>query len=130
MWRESMTRLFGTVAIVALVGNIFSSSPTGAQILPPANRAQHVVIVKGPALELALDQLAIVRWTSTNPGGDDDHFAVAHFGTNRNDLSQMAKSHIRLNRSHPETVPRAHLRSETADDLLLLGDFDGRGWDE
>ena len=67
------------------------------------------MIIKGPALELALDDLAIVRWTSTNPGGDDEHFAVAHYGTDPRDLSQTAKSHIRLNRAHPETIFRVRI---------------------
>ena len=78
-------------------------------LLPPAKKAEHVVIIKGPALELALDDLAIVRWTSTNPGGDDEHFAVAHYGTDPNHLSQTTKSHIRLNRTHPETIFRVRI---------------------
>ena len=105
-----MTRHFAKLAIVALVGGILSSSPAVAQILPPAKQAEHVKIIKGPALEIALDSLAIVRWTSTNPSGDDDHFAVAHFGTDPSDLSQTAKSHIRLNRAHPETIFRVRLK--------------------
>jgi hypothetical protein len=104
-----MTRHFAKLAIVALVGGVLSSSPAVAQILPPAKQAEHVKIIKGPALEIALDNLAIVRWTSTNPGGDDDHFAVAHFGTDPSDLSQTAKSHIRLNRAHPETIFRVRM---------------------
>ena len=104
-----MTRHFAKLAIVALVGGVLSSSPAVAQILPPAKQAEHVKIIKGPALEIALDNLAIVRWTSTNPGGDDDHFAIAHFGTDPSDLSQTAKSHIRLNRTHPETIFRVRI---------------------
>jgi hypothetical protein len=104
-----MTRLFAKLAMVSIVGNLLSSSPTVAQILPPAKKAEHVKIIKGPALEIALDNLAIVRWTSTNPGGDDEHFAVAHYGTNPTDLSQTAKSHIRLNRAHPETIFRVRI---------------------
>jgi Purple acid Phosphatase, N-terminal domain len=104
-----MIRLFAKLAMMAMVGSVLSSSPTVAQILPPAKQAEHVKIIKGPALEIALDNLAIVRWTSTNPGGDDDHFAVAHFGTDPSDLSQTAKSHIRLNRNHPETIFRVRI---------------------
>jgi hypothetical protein len=104
-----MTRLFVKLAIVAIVGNVISSSPTVAQVLPPAKKAGHVEIIQGPALELALDDLAIVRWTTTNPGGDDEHFAVAHYGTDPKDLSQTAKSHIRLNRTHPETIFRVRI---------------------
>jgi Purple acid Phosphatase, N-terminal domain len=104
-----MTRHFAKLAIVALVGGVLSSSPAVAQLLPPTKQAEHVKIIKGPALEIALDSLAIVRWTSTNPGGDDDHFAIAHFGTDPSDLSQTAKSHIRLNRAHPETIFRVRI---------------------
>jgi hypothetical protein len=104
-----MTRHFAKLAIMALVGGVLSSSPTSAQILPPTKRAEHVKIIKGPALEIALDDLAIVRWTSTNPGGDDEHFAVAHYGTDSSDLSQTAKSHIRLNQTHPETIFRVRI---------------------
>ena len=126
-----MTRHFAKLAIMALVGGVLSSSPTAAQILPPTKRAEHVKIIKGPALEIALDDLAIVRWTSTNPGGDDEHFAVAHYGTDPSDLNQTAKSHIRLNRDPSrDDFPRAHPRSEAADDLLLLGDFDGGQWNK
>ena len=47
-------------------------------------------------------------------------------GMNPSDLRQTAQSPIRLNRTHPEDdFPRAHPRSEAADDLLLYGDFDG-----
>jgi len=100
---------FAKLAIVALAGGVVSSSPAVAQLLPPTKQAEHVKIIKGPALEIALDSLAIVRWTSTNPGGDDDHFAIAHFGTDPSDLSQTAKSHIRLNRTHPETIFRVRI---------------------
>ena len=100
---------FAKLAIVALVGGVVSSSPAVAQLLPPTKQAEHVKIIKGPALEIALDSLAIVRWTSTNPGGDDDHFAIAHFGTDPSDLSQTAKSHIRLNRTHPEKIFRVRI---------------------
>lgn len=111
-----MIRLFAKLAMMAMVGSVLSSSPTVAQILPPAKKAEHVKSIKGPALELALDNLAIVGWTTTNPGGDDEHFAVAHYGTDANDLSQTAKSHIRLNRAHPETIFRVRipgLKSQT-----------------
>ncbi len=50
-----------------------------------------------------------VRWTTNNPGGTDDHFAVVHYGTNPKDLSQTAKSHIRLNRFHQDTLFRVRM---------------------
>jgi phosphodiesterase/alkaline phosphatase D-like protein len=105
-----MNRLLLKLAIIAAAGSLLCSSPIIAQILPPQKRAEHVEILKGPALEIAHDDLAIIRWTSTNPGGDDEHFAVVHYGTDPEDLSQTAKSHIRLNRGHAETIFRVRMQ--------------------
>jgi hypothetical protein len=121
-----MNRAYLGLAITAAAG-LLSSEPAAAQTtyphspngpfagkgpytakseLPPAKTASNVRITKGPELESARDGFAIIRWTSNNPGGTDEHFAVAHYGTDPKDLSQMAKSHIRLNRNHPETIFR------------------------
>jgi hypothetical protein len=97
------------LAITAIVSSLFCSNQSIAQILAPAPKAVHVKIIQGPTLEMAHDDVAIIRWTSNNPGGDDDHFAVAHYGPDPHDLSQTAKSHIRLNRDHPETIFRVQL---------------------
>jgi phosphodiesterase/alkaline phosphatase D-like protein len=104
-----MNRLLLKIAITATVGSLLSSNPTAAQILPPQKRAEHVEIIRGPALELAHDDLAIVRWTTTNPRGDDEHFGIVHYGTDPEGLSQTAKGHIRLNRAHPETIFRVRM---------------------
>jgi phosphodiesterase/alkaline phosphatase D-like protein len=77
-----------------------------AQILPPAKRAASVRIIEGPALESVKDNEAIIRWTSNNPGGTDEHFGVVHYGTDPKHLSETAKSHIRLNQNHSYTVFR------------------------
>ena len=104
-----MNRLLLKLAITAAAGSLLHSSPISAQIPPPQKRAEHVEITKAPELEIAHDDLAIIRWTSTNPGGDDDHFAVIQYGTNPRDLSQTAKSDIRLNRGHSETLFRVRV---------------------
>src|ERR1700730_18033198 len=104
-----MNRLFLNLAIAATVGSLLSYNPTVAQVLPPAKKAARVEITEGPALELAHDDLAILRWTTNNPGGTDDHFAVVHYGTNPKDLNQTAKSHIRLNRFHQDTLFRVRM---------------------
>jgi hypothetical protein len=104
-----MKRLLLELAIAATVGSLLSANPTAAQILPPQKRAEHVEITKAPSLELAHDDLAIVRWTTTNPRGDDEHFGVVRYGTDPEDLSQTAKGHIRLNRAHPETIFRVRM---------------------
>src|SRR5690348_7017352 len=105
----SVTRMVLKLAITAVVGGVLCSSPITAQTLSLAPNAAHVEITKGPMLEGAREDLAIIRWTSTNPGGSDEHYAVAHYGTDPNDLSQIAKSPIRLNRGHAETIFRVRV---------------------
>jgi Purple acid Phosphatase, N-terminal domain len=97
------------VVIGAIVASLVCSDQADSQIPPPAPKAAHVEIIEGPALEIAHDDVAIVRWISTNPGGDDEHYAIAHYGTDPHDLRQTAKSHIRLNRNHPETIFRVRV---------------------
>src|SRR5882672_3545594 len=65
----SMKRLLLKLAITAAVGSLLSSNPTVAQILPPQKGAEHIEITKGPELEIAYDDVAIIRWTTTNPRG-------------------------------------------------------------
>jgi len=96
------------VITAAVVGPLFSNL-TVAQILPPAKKAARVAITQGPMLELISDYLTFIRWTTNNPGGSDVHFGVVHYGTNPKDLSQTAKSEIRVNRGHPETIFRVRL---------------------
>jgi len=104
-----MNRLLVKLAITAAAGSLLYSSPIGAQNPPPQERAEHVEITKAPELEIAHGDLAIVRWTSTNPGGDDEHFGVVQYGTDPKELTQTAKSPIRLNRAHPETIFRVRI---------------------
>ena len=99
-----MNRLL--LILAAAASSLLFSRPASTQTLPPAKRATHVEITQGPALESAKDDWAIIRWTSSNPGGDDEHFGVVHYGTNEKKLSEIAKSHVRLNQGHPSTVFR------------------------
>jgi phosphodiesterase/alkaline phosphatase D-like protein len=105
----SMNKLLVKLAITATAGSLLCSSAIVAQILTPQKRAEHVEITKGPELESAVDDMAIVRWTTTNPRGGDEHYGIVHYGMDRDDLSQTAKGHIRLNRAHPETVFRVRM---------------------
>jgi hypothetical protein len=127
LWRDhekqqfaasTMTRLPVQAASEAALGDPRFLDPAAAQmsspyqatqILLPAKKAQHIEILQGPVLEFARDDFAIIRWTANNPGGSDDHFAVMHYGTDPSILNYTAKSAIRLNRSHPETVFRVRL---------------------
>lgn len=99
-------RTAGAAAIVFLV---LRAGAATAQILPPTERARRVDILREPEAELLRDDLAILRWTTTNPGGSDDHFAVARCGTESGRLDRVARSHVRLNRGHPETVFRVRI---------------------
>ena len=74
-----MDKLLLRLAIAITLGGL-SLGPAIAQnytpyqpgpILPAAKQAGHVEIVQGPALEFARDDLAIIRWTTNNPGGSD-----------------------------------------------------------
>jgi hypothetical protein len=66
-------------------------------------------IIPKRALELARSDFAIIRWTTNNPGGTDEHFGVVHYGTDRNHLSRTAKSHVKLNQRQAETTFRVRL---------------------
>ena len=105
-----MNRMLLKMVMAAAVGSLLICNAAFSQTLPPpAKKAAHVDIKQGPVPEFARDDLAIVRWTTNNPGGTDDHFGVVHYGTNPKDLSQTAKSHVRLNRFHSrDDVPCAH----------------------
>jgi phosphodiesterase/alkaline phosphatase D-like protein len=99
-----------TVALTLIVtGSFFLPSPVTAQATSPSKQTSRVHITKGPALESAHGDWAIITWTSNNPGGSDEHFGVVHYGTDPKNLSQTAKSHIRLNPAHSYTVFRVRV---------------------
>ncbi len=104
-----MNRLLLILAVATAAGSLFLSNPTSAQFVPSARKAAHVRIVKGPEIESATENLTIIRWTSDNPGGSPEHFGVVHYGTDPKNLSQTAKSHIRLNPAHSYTVFRVRM---------------------
>jgi phosphodiesterase/alkaline phosphatase D-like protein len=94
---------------VAVTSSLLFSPATVAQAPTGAKQVRRVNITKGPALESARDNSAIITWTSNNPGGTDEHFGVVHYGTDPKNLSETAKSHIRLNRGHSYTVFRVRV---------------------
>src|SRR5205807_6586480 len=93
-----MTRLLLMLAVAATAG---PANPVSAQFVPSSKKAAHVRSFKGPELESATENLTIIRWISDNPGGSPEHFGVVHYGKDPKDLSQTAKSHIRLNPTIP-----------------------------
>ena len=74
-----------------------------------AGPADHAELIAGPQLELATDTSAIVRWTTTNPGGTDRHDGIVHYGTDALSLTQVAKSPNRRNPTNPEMIFRVHI---------------------
>ena len=135
-----MNRLYVILSIATLACClVFSNSMTAQtsayspKVLPPAPKSARVRVTQGPELELANDNSAIIRWTSNNPGGSDEHFGVVHFGTNPKEISQIAKSPIRLNQNHPYTVFRVRMDGlaprttyyYTVDSMAANGTSDG-----
>jgi hypothetical protein len=90
-------------------------------------------IAQGPELESAEEKSVIIRWTTNNPGGSDEHYAVIHYGTDPKSLNQRAKSHIRLNQNHPDTISRVMVVGlaprttyyYTVDSMEATGESDG-----
>ena len=104
-----MNKLLLRLAMMAAAGSLLPSNQVFAQPSPTNPKTAHIQITEGPELESSKDDWAIIRWTSTNPGGTEEHFGVVRYGTNPNNLSETAKSHIRLNPSHSYTVFRVRL---------------------
>ena len=106
-----MTRLILKLAMMSTIAALVFANPVAAQVLPLAKKAKRVRIVKAPEIELAVDHVTIVTWTTNNPGGSDVHYGIVQYGTDPKDLSQTAKSPIRLNQGHPHTTFRVRLNN-------------------
>jgi len=103
-----MNRLLQKLALTVMVGSLLYSTPGLSQESPTTEKAAKVRIAQGPEIERN-DFVVIIRWTSNNPGGSPEHYGVVHYGTNPKELSQTAKSPIRLNPSHSDTVFRVRM---------------------
>jgi hypothetical protein len=79
------------------------------RVIAAAPSPNTVQITAGPELESATDTLAIIRWTTTNPGGTDLHYGIVHYGTDAGNLSEIAKSPNRRNPSHPDMIFRVRI---------------------
>jgi hypothetical protein len=104
-----MNSLLRKMAMTVMAGSLLYSIPAATQVSPTTNKAASVRITKGPEIESSRPFLTIITWTSDNPGGSPEHFGVVHYGTNPKELDQTAKSPIRLNPSHPDTVFRVRM---------------------
>ena len=104
-----MRRQFAKLAMTVMAAFLLYPTQLASQASPTTTKAARVIIKQGPELEGATDHLAIVRWESNNPGGSPEHYAIAHYGTDPGNLSETAKSPIRLNPTHPDTVFRVRI---------------------
>ena len=128
-----MKREFLRIAFTIFACGLFFSSPASTQLTAPTKRAAHVQITQGPSIELARNDSAIIRWTSNNPGGTDEHLGIVHYGTDPQNLNRTAKSPIRLNQSHSDTVFRVRVPGlnpkttyyYTVDSMQATGKSDG-----
>ncbi len=106
-----MNKLLLKLTITAAAASLLSSNPVVAQVSPTTPKAARVRITQGPEVELSREFLTIVRWTTNNPGGSPEHYGIVHYGTDPKNLSETAKSPIRVNPSHPSTVFRVRMDS-------------------
>ena len=104
-----MKTLLVKLAVTTAVICLLTSNTMAAQVSPTTPRAAHVQITKGPEIEMTKEFLTIIRWTTNNSGGSPEHYGVVHYGTDPKNLSEIAKSPIRLNPDHAFTVFRVRL---------------------
>lgn len=79
------------------------------QVIAAAPRHDTVQITAGPEIETVHDTLAIIRWTTTNPGETALHYGIVHYGTDATNLSRIAASPNRRNPSHPDMIFRVRV---------------------
>jgi hypothetical protein len=90
---------------------IFSLQPASQQ-RPASEKAAGMQIIKGPALESATDNSAIIRWT-TNTGSSLIERSVVHYGTDPKNLNRRAESPNRWNQNLPFMIHRVYVASLT-----------------
>jgi hypothetical protein len=103
-----MKSFIPTVAFVITAGLMpwgFADDAVTAAV-PMHTAAQ---LTADPELESATDTSAIIRWTTTNPGGTALHFGVVHYGTDAKNLTQVAQSPNRRNPSQSDMIFRVRI---------------------
>jgi phosphodiesterase/alkaline phosphatase D-like protein len=104
-----MRRLILAVALVVAFACLSQLRLPAARVIAAAPTHNVAQITAGPELESTNESMAIIRWTTTNPGGTDLHYGIVHYGTDATNLSQVAKSPNRRNPSHPEMIFRVRI---------------------
>ncbi|HEY1481950.1 MAG TPA: fibronectin type III domain-containing protein [Candidatus Acidoferrum sp.] len=93
------------IACVCLMPSHFPA----VQVLATAPTPHVAQIKSGPELESTNESMAIIRWTTTNPGGTDLHYGIVHYGTDAKNIIQVAKSPNRRNPAHPDMIFRVRV---------------------
>jgi phosphodiesterase/alkaline phosphatase D-like protein len=108
-----MSRLVLALLMMAAgVGILIFSLQPASQQRPASKEAARMQIIKGPALESATDNSAIIRWT-TNTGSGLIERSVVHYGTDPKNLSRRAESPNRWNQNLPSMIHRVHVMDLT-----------------
>jgi phosphodiesterase/alkaline phosphatase D-like protein len=102
---KSFILTFACVIIAGFIPWEFADDAVMAAV--PTHKAAQ--LTAGPDLESATDTSAIIRWTTTNPGGTALHYGVVHYGTDAKDLTQVAQSPNRRNPSNPDMIFRVRI---------------------
>jgi Tfp pilus assembly protein PilW len=102
---KSFILTFAFVIIAGLIPWAFADDAVMAAV-PTHQGAQ---LTAGPELESASDTSAIIRWTTVNPGGTVLHYGVVHYGTDAENLTQVAQSPNRRDPSHPDMIFRVRI---------------------
>jgi phosphodiesterase/alkaline phosphatase D-like protein len=104
-----MRRLILVLALVVALACLTLLHFPAARVIAAAPTHNVAQITAGPELESTNESMAIIRWTTTNPGGTDLHYGVVHYGTDAKKLSEVAKSPNRRNPSHPDMIFRVRI---------------------
>jgi hypothetical protein len=106
-----MSRVLLFAIAVSISIPIFSVQ-TASQQSPAGKKSARMRIIKGPALESAKDNSAIIRWT-TNTGSSLIEHSVVHYGTDPKKLDRRAESPNRWNQSLPYMIHRVSVMNLT-----------------
>src|SRR5882757_234845 len=109
-----MKSFIPTLALVIIAGLIpwrFADDAVMAAV--PTHKAAQPTA--GPELESATDTSAIIRWTTVNPGGTALHYGVVHYGTDAENLTQVAQSPNRRDPSHSDMIFRVRIMRLNSD---------------
>ena len=108
-----MNRLVLALPVTAVgVSLLIFSFLTPSQGRSASKKPAPMQIIKGPALESATNNSAIIRWT-TNTGSSLIERSVVHYGTDPKDLSRRAESPNRWNQNLPFMIHRVHVPNLT-----------------